>query len=428
MSHKRKVEGDPMVELETPAKKHEGGEENEDDSEESSNDGDASEEGDGDEDESSEVELDEEETKAFVSAWMESKRDEGVHPKQLLDTLGIDLPMDPKLPLDEAWTLLEHLLSTSTITLDLFDAFSAVDHRRKLPHINTFEDVVELLRNSSHIVILTGAGVSVSCGIPDFRSPGGLYEQVEEKYNLPDPQCLFDIHYLRDDPQPFFEFAREIYPGNHKPSPTHYFIKELDRRGKLLRNYTQNIDTLEIAAGINTDKVVNCHGSFATASCVVCKKSVDCEAIRDDIMNMKIPQCASCQIEGSFMKPDIVFFGEPLPERFGKCFAEDSDKVDLLIVMGSSLKVQPVALIPELTDGSIPQILVNREVVAHPHEFDHVFLGDCDQFVIDVCQRLNWTINGLPPEHYQKKTDDVSATKHDNGNSNNNGNGNGTVI
>merc|ERR1719414_1859463 len=167
------------------------------------------------------------------------------------------------------------------------------EDRKKLTNVNTLQDVVELIRKSNKIIILTGAGVSVSCGIPDFRSKDGVYARLAVDFpDLPDPQAMFDIQYFRKDPRPFFKFAKEIYPGQFSPSPCHKFISCLERSGKLLRNYTQNIDTLEQVAGIS--KVVQCHGSFATASCTKCKSKLSAEHVRSDIMNQRIPVCPLC--------------------------------------------------------------------------------------------------------------------------------------
>lgn len=86
--------------------------------------------------------------------------------------------------------------------------------RKKLPNVNTLEDVVNLIRTCKNIVVLTGAGVSVSSGIPDFRSRNGIYSRLAVDFpDLPDPQAMFDIQYFNRDPRPFFKFAREIYPG-----------------------------------------------------------------------------------------------------------------------------------------------------------------------------------------------------------------------
>ncbi|KAK6293398.1 hypothetical protein J4Q44_G00357240 [Coregonus suidteri] len=210
--------------------------------------------------------------------------------------------------------------------------------RKKRKDINTLEDVVRLLHESKKILVLTGAGVS------------------------------------------------EIYPGQFQPSPCHKFISMLGKQGKLLRNYTQNIDTLEQVAGVQ--RIIQCHGSFATASCLICKHKVDCEAVREDIFNQVVPHCPLCpDIPLAIMKPDIVFFGENLPELFHRAMKQDKDEVDLLIVIGSSLKVRPVALIPTSIPHEVPQVLINREQLPHLN-FDVELLGDCDVIVNELCHRL----------------------------------------
>lgn len=108
---------------------------------------------------------------------------------------------------------------------------------------------------------------------------------------------MFDSSYFRQDPRPFFKFAKEIYPGRFSPSASHKFIKALESHGRLLRNYTQNIDTLERAAGIN--RVIECHGSFAQATCTRCQHTVDAEDIREDIFEQRIPVCKNCNPNSS---------------------------------------------------------------------------------------------------------------------------------
>ncbi|XP_062319976.1 NAD-dependent protein deacetylase sirtuin-1 [Osmerus eperlanus] len=292
-------------------------------------------------------------------------------------------------------TILKDLLPETVLPPDLDDMtlwqiiinISEPPKRKKRKDINTLEDVVRLLHESKKILVLTGAGVSVSCGIPDFRSRDGIYARLAVDFpDLPDPQAMFDIEYFRRDPRPFFKFAKEIYPGQFQPSPCHKFISMLDKQGKLLRNYTQNIDTLEQVAGVQ--RIIQCHGSFATASCLVCKHKVDCEAVREDIFNQVVPHCPRCpDIPLAIMKPDIVFFGENLPEFFHRAMKQDKDEVDLLIVIGSSLKVRPVALIPNSIPHEVPQILINREQLPHLN-FDVELLGDCDVIINELCHRL----------------------------------------
>uniref|UniRef100_A0A8C8R4U9 protein acetyllysine N-acetyltransferase n=1 Tax=Pelusios castaneus TaxID=367368 RepID=A0A8C8R4U9_9SAUR len=299
----------------------------------------------------------------------------GTDPRAILKDLLPETIPPPELDDMTLWQIVINILSEPP-------------KRKKRKDINTIEDAVKLLQECKKIIVLTGAGVSVSCGIPDFRSRDGIYARLAVDFpDLPDPQAMFDIEYFRKDPRPFFKFAKEIYPGQFQPSLCHKFIALMDKEGKVLRNYTQNIDTLEQVAGIQ--RIIQCHGSFATASCLICKYKVDCEAVRGDIFNQVVPRCPRCPPDEplAIMKPEIVFFGENLPEQFHRAMKYDKDEVDLLIVIGSSLKVRPVALIPSSIPHEVPQILINREPLPHLH-FDVELLGDCDVIINELCQRL----------------------------------------
>lgn len=283
-------------------------------------------------------------------------------------------------------------------------SFAMTPKRERLSSVSTLNDAVQHIRQAKNIIILTGAGVSVSCGIPDFRSRDGVYSRLSREYpNLPDPHAMFDIKFFYQDPRPFFKFAREIFPGQFKPSPSHHFIKKMEERGVLLRNYTQNIDTLERVAGIT--RLIECHGSFATASCTRCKFRINGDAIRENILQQRIPICFLCNpnqtsqnlstalndettdseqlrslVEMGIFKPDIVFFGEELPDDFHDSIDTDRNKCDLLIVIGSSLKVKPVAMIPNLVPPNVPQILINREPLPLMN-FDVNLYGDSDVII-----------------------------------------------
>jgi NAD-dependent deacetylase sirtuin 1 len=320
--------------------------------------------------------------KGMVS-WIHRQMDRGTDPRDVLRSL---VPPDTDIP--EDWDNL-------TLWKLIISLMSEPPRRKRLHDVTTISDVVRLLQTSNKILVLTGAGVSVSCGIPDFRSASGIYARLAVDYpDLPNPQAMFDISYFRRNPKPFFQFAKEIYPGQFEPSLSHRFINHLERDGRLLRNYTQNIDTLEQAAGIS--RVVQCHGSFATASCMVCSHQVDAEAIRADIMNQVIPKCSCCDRsnDNAILKPDIVFFGQSLPEEFHRQMQLDKDDCDLLIVIGSSLKVQPVALIPSCLPEHVPQILINREPLKHLN-FDVELLGDADAIVNELCHLLGGHFESL---------------------------------
>ncbi|KAG1676272.1 NAD-dependent protein deacetylase sirtuin-1 [Nymphon striatum] len=306
----------------------------------------------------------------------------GVNPRSIITDLLPEVVLPEHVDEILLWRLIIDIVSEPPI-------------RTKLPNVNTIGDVVNLLRTSKHIIVLTGAGVSVSCGIPDFRSKDGIYARLREDFpDLPNPTAMFDIQFFHQNPRPFYKFAREIYPGQFKPSIGHRFIKAMEQNGKLLRNYTQNIDTLEQVAGIKS--VIQCHGSFATASCTRCKLKVESSEIREAIFDQELPYCLKCEdVEGcsekllmpAIMKPDIVFFGEGLSDEFHHAVAEDKNECDLLIVIGSSLKVRPVALIPNSIPAHVPQILINREPLENLN-FDVELLGDSDVIVNELALRL----------------------------------------
>lgn len=310
--------------------------------------------------------------------WVQRQVMSGVNPRDVLSHL---IPTSVYIPPDvddfTVWKLVIQILSERS-------------PRDKLPHINTLDDVINLLQTRRHIVVVTGAGVSVSCGIPDFRSRNGIYARLSVDFpDLPNPQAMFDINFFRHNPLPFYKFAKEIYPGQFQPSLCHRFIALLESRDQLLRNYTQNIDTLEQAASLT--RIVQCHGSFATASCTNCKYQVDCEVIRSDIMSQIVPKCPRCETSDlekfAVMKPDIVFFGEGLSDVFFDTLKSDEDTIDLLIVIGSSMKVRPVAMIPNIVPAAVPQILINREPLPHLN-FDVELLGNCDEIVEHLVTRL----------------------------------------
>ena len=210
--------------------------------------------------------------------WVHEQIENGISPMSVLVNI-----LPPNVALPEG-------LSDLTLWRIVIEILSDMPKRTKLPHINTLHDVISLLKSCRNIVVVSGAGISVSCGIPDFRSKDGVYARLAVDYpDLPNPQAMFDIQYFSLNPKPFFKFASEIWPGQFSPSPSHHFIKELEDRQCLLRNYTQNIDTLEKVCGIRN--VIQCHGSFSTATCRLCGNKVDSDSIKEDIMKQVIPVC-----------------------------------------------------------------------------------------------------------------------------------------
>lgn len=119
------------------------------------------------------------------------------------------------------------------------------------------------------IITMAGAGISTSAGIPDLRSPScGLYSQLHGLFNLPYPEAIFELEYFKKNPEPFFVLTKELCHTSFKPTLCHYFIKLLNKKGLLLRHYTQNVDALEHVAGIPGDKIVEAHGTVNTSHCI----------------------------------------------------------------------------------------------------------------------------------------------------------------
>ncbi|XP_057693416.1 NAD-dependent protein deacetylase sirtuin-3, mitochondrial isoform X2 [Corythoichthys intestinalis] len=241
------------------------------------------------------------------------------------------------------------------------------------------------------VIVMAGAGISTPSGIPDFRSPGsGLYDNLQQ-YNLPYAEAIFEIAFFHHNPKPFFALAKELYPGNYQPNTTHYFVRLLHEKRLLLRMYTQNIDGLERLAGIPPEMLVEAHGTFATATCTVCRRKYAGEDLRPEVMSGLIPKCPTCT---GVVKPDIIFFGEELPPHFFK-YLTDFPFADLLIIMGTSLEVEPFASLAGAVRGSVPRLLINRDLVGpfalqNSRPCDVVLLGDIVSGVHSLVDALGW--------------------------------------
>lgn len=222
------------------------------------------------------------------------------------------------------------------------------------------------------------------------------YDNIQ-KYNLPYPEAIFNLEFFRQNPTPFVSLASEIWPGRiHSPTLTHSFITLLHRKGLLLRNYTQNIDGLEVLSGLPESQVMECHGHFRTAACINCQSPFDGSKCRNIILQSRqVPICPRCN--QGLVKPDIVFFGENLPSRFGQLIHGDLMQTDLLIVIGTSLAVAPVNIIPQFVPNHCPRVLLNKKLVGDfcpskvPGNMRDVFEeGECDDSVKRLCGFLGW--------------------------------------
>lgn len=200
--------------------------------------------------------------------------------------------------------------------------------------------LAELLRSSARTVALTGAGISVPSGIPDFRTPEtGLWANV-------DPMEVAHIEVFERDPARFWSYYRPRFHslGDKRPNAAHEALAELERRGLLAAVVTQNIDRLHRAAG--SREVIEVHGSIETSSCRECGESFGLEAVEELFDERGVAVCSAC---GGPVKPDVVLFGELLDEARMARAAELAEAAELMVCIGSSLAVHPVAGLPRLT-------------------------------------------------------------------------------
>jgi NAD-dependent deacetylase len=204
--------------------------------------------------------------------------------------------------------------------------------------------LAQLLRDSERAVVLTGAGVSVPPGIPDFRSPRtGLWENV-------DPMEVAHIDAWRRDPDRFWRFYGDRFASlvDKRPNEAHLALAELERRGLIKAVITQNIDRLHRVAG--TERLIEVHGSIEWSVCLDCGGKVPLDRVVEQLRaEAGAPECACCITP---LKPDVVLFGELLPERAlseAQALALDAD---LMVCVGSSLEVYPVAGLPAITRGA----------------------------------------------------------------------------
>ena len=204
----------------------------------------------------------------------------------------------------------------------------------------TVSALADLIGESECTVALTGAGVSVPSGIPDFRTPEtGLWANV-------DPMEVAHIDVFERDPARFWSYYRPRFHalGDKRPNAAHQALAELERRGELEGVITQNIDRLHRAAG--SQNVVEVHGSIATSSCTRCMASFEIEEV-DALFDAEgVARCITCT---GPVKPDVVLFGELLPQSAMAMAQQLAERADLMLCVGSSLAVHPVAALPRLT-------------------------------------------------------------------------------
>lgn len=247
--------------------------------------------------------------------------------------------------------------------------------------VSAIEFAVDLLRQAERAMVLTGAGISTTSGIPDFRSEGtGLWSRDE-------PMEVASLSTFRTAPERFYQWFRPLAQQifNAQPNPAHTALAELEKAGRIRMIATQNIDILHQKAG--SQRVVEMHGTLATLSCTQCFQQVESkDYLQAFIDNGDIPLCRKC---GSILKPDVILFGEQLPQKAWQEAQREARQCDLMLVAGSSLEVLPVAGLPmQALDRGAHLIIVNNSPTYLNVRADLVILEDVAQVLPAIAERV----------------------------------------
>jgi NAD-dependent deacetylase len=240
------------------------------------------------------------------------------------------------------------------------------------------ELVARRIEAARKVVALTGAGISVESGIPDFRSPGGLWTRY-------DPSIYATFESFVNDPSKFWEMAAELNPllEGAEPNPAHTALADLERMGKCEAVITQNIDHLHQRAG--TSDVLELHGTYRTGTCLNCGRRHTFEEIAEAASKGAVPACSNC---AGTVKPDVVLFGEPLNGPVLHRAIELATTSDLVLVIGCGLEVFPAASLPTYAHRNGAQLVfVNVACTAFDDIADVIMVGKAGEImprVVDV--------------------------------------------
>ena len=245
-----------------------------------------------------------------------------------------------------------------------------------------YQKCLGMIQEAHGVFSLTGAGVSTLSGIPDFRTDkSGVWDRFDQTK-------IFDIDVFRTQPRLFYEFAKEyIYTlKNVKPNVAHFFLAELEAKGKLSGIATQNIDGLHQAAGSKI--VYELHGHPRSSLCIECGRKYTMEETEQRLENRDFPAC-DC---GGAIKPDVVFYGEMLPQATLTRAMEEAAQCDLLLVLGTSLVVYPAAMIPEIAYQHGAKIILLNKTSTPLDPLATLILrhdlGDACQLLLDYFRQL----------------------------------------
>ncbi len=252
---------------------------------------------------------------------------------------------------------------------------------QRQPDTSLINKAAELIANSKRLVVFTGAGISTESGIPDFRSPGGLWS----KYDQDD----FTIQKFLRDPETrkkIWHIGR-TFTQNSSPNPAHFAIAELEKKGKLDCVITQNVDNLHQRAGNSAEKVLELHGNMRWALCLSCHQRFPMEEMDKKLAEgVEVPPCPQCK---GILKPDAVFFGEPLPARVLEEASNRSRQSDVFVVIGSTLVVYPAAYMPLYAlDRGARLVIINLSTTPLDQEASIILRGKAGEVMTQIMQRV----------------------------------------
>jgi len=243
------------------------------------------------------------------------------------------------------------------------------------------EFAAELFLQSRHAVVLTGAGLSTPSGIPDFRSEGtGLWSSDE-------PMEVASLNTFRVAPERFFQWFRPLANQifNAQPNPAHHALAALEKTGRIHSIITQNIDVLHQKAG--SQSVIEMHGTLQTLTCTQCYHQVTAEPyLGPFVENGEIPLCPRCR---NVLKPDVILFGEQLPQAAWFQAQREARQCDLMMVAGSSLEVLPVAGLPmQALDRGAHLIIINNSPTYLNVRADVAILEDVAEIIPAIAEKV----------------------------------------
>jgi len=246
------------------------------------------------------------------------------------------------------------------------------------------ETFAEWILNSKKMVVFTGAGLSTESGIPDFRSPGGLWD----KYN---PEDFYFQKFISSEAsrEKYWQMSTEMYGPmkRAKPNAAHLAIGELEKLGKLDCVITQNVDDLHLRAGNSEEKVIRLHGSAMYVTCLSCHKRYDRDTIQERVRNgEKAPLCEDC---GGLLKAATISFGQAMPEKETSEAYARSSQCDLFVAIGSSLVVQPAASMPLIAKRNRARlVIINRDPTPYDDMADLVIHGIAGPTMASVLEKV----------------------------------------